>query len=173
MHGHQLRLLAEEEHIDMWTDFTVGAIYGAIKRLTAEGLLEEVRLERSGNYPERQVYGITEAGRAALDVLRAAGLSTVTLRPDPFDLAMARLDPTQLDSFEATVRTRIETLQKMLRDRESLLAGVEKYLTAAEHTVLRHPLARLRAEIEWHQDVLEHLPEIIADEHKRNDADHV
>lgn len=29
MHGHQLRLLAEEEHIDLWTDITVGGLYGA------------------------------------------------------------------------------------------------------------------------------------------------
>ncbi|RYF55207.1 MAG: PadR family transcriptional regulator, partial [Comamonadaceae bacterium] len=29
MHGHQLRLLAEKEHVAMWTDFGVGAIYGA------------------------------------------------------------------------------------------------------------------------------------------------
>ena len=28
MHGHALRLLAEQEHIDEWTDFTVGAVYG-------------------------------------------------------------------------------------------------------------------------------------------------
>ena len=41
MHGHQLRQLAEMEHIDMWTDITVGALYGAIKRLAAEDLIEE------------------------------------------------------------------------------------------------------------------------------------
>ena len=31
MHGHQLRQLAELEHIDQWTDVSVGALYGAIK----------------------------------------------------------------------------------------------------------------------------------------------
>jgi hypothetical protein len=42
MHGHQLRLLAEEEHVALWTDITVGSLYGAIKRLAAEELNEEV-----------------------------------------------------------------------------------------------------------------------------------
>ena len=56
MHGHQLRQLAEKEHIDMWTDITVGGLYGAIKRLAAEGLIEEARVEREGAYPERQVW---------------------------------------------------------------------------------------------------------------------
>ena len=41
MHGHQLRLLAEEEHVALWTDITVGSLYGAIKRLAAEELIEE------------------------------------------------------------------------------------------------------------------------------------
>ncbi|MDQ1605986.1 MAG: hypothetical protein QOJ18_353, partial [Microbacteriaceae bacterium] len=35
MHGHGLLLLAEEEHIDLWTDFAASAVYGAIKRLAA------------------------------------------------------------------------------------------------------------------------------------------
>jgi DNA-binding PadR family transcriptional regulator len=47
MHGHQLRLLAEEEHVALWTDITVGSLYGAIKRLAAEELIEEVRVERA------------------------------------------------------------------------------------------------------------------------------
>ena len=42
MHGHGLRLLAEQEHIDEWTDFTVGAIYGVLKRMAADGVIERV-----------------------------------------------------------------------------------------------------------------------------------
>ncbi len=59
MHGHQLRLLDEEEHIDSFTDISVGSLYGAIKRLSAEGLIEELRTEREGGYPPRQVWDIT------------------------------------------------------------------------------------------------------------------
>ncbi len=33
MHGHQLVLLANKEHISEWADITVGSLYGAIKRL--------------------------------------------------------------------------------------------------------------------------------------------
>ena len=74
MHGHQLRLLAEEEHVALWTDITVGSLYGAIKRLAAEELIEEVRVERSGAYPQRQVWAITDAGREALGGLRLRAL---------------------------------------------------------------------------------------------------
>ena len=97
MHGHQLRQLAEKEHIDMWTDISVGALYGAIKRLAAEGLIEETRVEREGAYPERQVWRITEAGHEALHALRLDGLQDVVIKPDPFDLAIARLDLDEAD----------------------------------------------------------------------------
>ena len=70
MHGHALRLLAEEEHIDEWTDFTVGAVYAVLKRLTADGLIQSLRTEREGSYPERHVYAITETGEVALAALR-------------------------------------------------------------------------------------------------------
>ena len=30
MHGHRLRLVAERNHVTLWTDITVGAVYGAI-----------------------------------------------------------------------------------------------------------------------------------------------
>jgi len=65
MHGHQLRLLFEEERLDLWTDITVGGLYGAIKRLAAEGLIEPVRTEQVGAYPERRVWQITDAGARA------------------------------------------------------------------------------------------------------------
>ena len=44
MHGHGLLLLAEEEHIDLWTDFASSAVYGAIKRLATEGLRWQLAL---------------------------------------------------------------------------------------------------------------------------------
>ena len=81
MHGHQLRQLAEKEHVDMWTDISVGALYGAFKRLAAEELIEEVRTEREGDYPERQVWRITDAGRESLAPTARRGLSEIVIRP--------------------------------------------------------------------------------------------
>ena len=167
MHGHQLRLLAEEEHVTLWTDITVGALYGAIKRLTAEGLIEEVRVEREGNYPERQVYAISDNGRRALSTLRFDGLRRLSLKPDPFDLALTRLDPDKLDDLTAAIQDRILALQSLLRDTESLVADAQPYLTVSERWAIRHKEHRLRAEIDWHDDLLKAIPEIVADESAR------
>lgn len=169
MHGHQLRQLAEKEHIDRWTDVTPGGLYGAIKRMAAEGLIEEVRTEQQGAYPERQVWGITDAGRVALGSLRVAGLREIVLRPDPFDLALARMDRHQLDVVPDLIRLRVDELRLRLEQDEEHTRRISQYLTPVEHFVMRHRADRLRADIAWHEELLEQLPELLADELSRKD----
>jgi DNA-binding PadR family transcriptional regulator len=164
MHGHQLRQLAEQEHVTMWTDITVGALYGALKRLAGEGLIEQLRVEHAGAYPPRQIWSITTAGREALGSLRLRALSDIVIKPDPFDLAMTRLDPDHLADLPVTVAARIASLSAMLTEWEAREAAAARYLTVCEKLMVKHRLDRLRAEITWHQELADQLPEIIADE---------
>jgi DNA-binding PadR family transcriptional regulator len=167
MHGHQLRQLAEKEHIDEWTDISVGALYGAIKRLAAEGLIEEARVEREGAYPERQVWRITEAGRISLAKLRYEGLSQIVFRADPFDLAVSRPDATKLDEVPSLVSNRISQLQVLLAHDEAKMRSVAQHLSPLELVVMTHKADRLRAEIDWHEKLLSRLPELLADQPMR------
>jgi DNA-binding PadR family transcriptional regulator len=170
MHGHQIRQLAEKEHVDMWTDVTVGALYGAIKRLHSEGLIEEVRVEREGAYPERQVWSITRAGRIALANLRQEGLREIVIKPDPFDLAVSRLDRTRIDELPAKLELRVQKLQAMLADSESHTESIAEYLSPLELFVMKHKAGRIRGEIAWHEQLAEQLPQIIAAEKSRKDT---
>lgn len=167
MHGHQLRLIAEQEHVALWTDITVGALYGALKRLATENLIEQVRVEHAGSYPPRQIWSITDAGRQALGGLRLRALSDIVMKPDPFDLAMTRLDPDHLADLPVIVAARITSLSAILTEWEARLAAAARYLTVGEKLMVTHRLDRLRAEITWHQGLIEQLPEIIADEQAR------
>jgi DNA-binding PadR family transcriptional regulator len=169
MHGHAMKLLAEEEHIDNWADVAASAIYGVIKRLASEGLIAVTRTEREGNYPERQVYDITDDGRAALDRFRREGLEELVMRPDPVDLALARLDPDKLDELPAVIQKRLAALRVNLDEHEAKLERIRHWLTVTERVVMRHSLARLRGEIVWHNELLEALPEIIRDEKQRGE----
>ncbi len=169
MHGHQLRQLAEKEHIDMWTDISVGALYGAIKRLAHEGLIEEVRAEREGSYPERQVWHITHAGQVALGVLRQEGLSEIVIKPDPFDLAVSRLDQDRLDDVPMQIAARIAQLKGMLAHSIAHTASITPYLNPLEQLVMEHKADRLRAEIAWHEKLADRLPELLATGHPRKD----
>lgn len=167
MHGHQLRLLAEQEHVHLWTDISVGALYGAIKRLAGEGLVSVVRVEREGSYPERQVYAITGPGRTSLAALQRLGLEQVTFKPDPFDLALSRPDPDQLDDLTEAVQRRLATLHAMLAETERTNQRARPYLSVGEAHALLHREHRLRAEIGWHQALVAAMPDVIADERVR------
>jgi DNA-binding PadR family transcriptional regulator len=162
MHGHQLRLLAEEEHVGLWTDITVGGLYGAIKRLAAEELIEEVRIERAGAYPPRQVWAISDAGREAVGALRLRALREIVIKPDPFDLAITRVHQDHLGDLPAIITARIGSLRAMLTEWEAHAATIDRYLTTAEKLVMKHRAGRLRAEIAWHEELSEALPEIAA-----------
>jgi DNA-binding PadR family transcriptional regulator len=170
MHGHQLRQLAEKEHVDEWTDISVGALYGALKRLHAEGLIDEVRTEREGGYPERQVWTITESGQVALAKLRYDGLTQVITRADPFDLAVSRLDLTKLDEVPDLLHNRVSQLRLQLAQDQLKLDSIARYLTPLELMVMSHKTARLQADITWHENLLSRLPELLAEERTRKAA---
>lgn len=171
MHGHQLRQLAEQEHVHLWTDVSVGSLYGAIKRMVGEGLLAIVRTEREGNFPERQVYAITDDGRARLDRIRSLELSTITFRPDPFDLAISRLDPEKLDELPDVLAERMRGLETLLTQSLAANERAHPYLSIVESLAMAHREQRLRAEIAWLADVITALPEITVDErHRPSDA---
>ena len=167
MHGHQLRLLAEQEHVALWTDISVGGLYGAIRRLAAENLIEQVRVEQAGSYPPRQIWSITSAGRETLAGLRLRALSDIVIKPDPFDLAMTRLDPHHLADLPGTIAARIASLSALLTEWEARAAAAARYLTVCEKLMVKHRVDRLRAEITWHQKLATQLPDIIADEQAR------
>ncbi len=167
MHGRALLQLAEQEHSDDWTDFAPSAVYGAIKRLAAEGLIAEDHIEKLGNYPERQVYRISGDGQEALDELRIQGLSEIVIKPDPFDLALARLDPTALDELASILTRRLRNLTETLAAEQHHLTEIRKYLSVAETWSMSHKFFRLRGEIEYHRELLSALPDIIADERQR------
>lgn len=172
MHGHQLRLLAEQEHVHLWTDITVGSIYGAMKRLASEGLLDEVRTERAGLRPERQIFAITDRGLSALADLRTGGITELSLKPDPFDLALARLDPDRLDALPDLLESRLAALDDLLDQTTTQNAEAAPYLSLVEKHVLQHREHRLRAEVQWHRSLLIALPDIVADESARSAAPH-
>lgn len=163
MHGHQMRLTAQEERLDLWTDVQAGALYGVLKRLAADGLITARASERAGNYPERTVYEMTPGGRQALRTLHDQALRKVAVRPDPFDLALATAQDTPEPRLRDTVSDRRDELAALAASTRHQREFAEEYLSEAERKVMDHLVARLDAEVRWHDDVLADLPEIVAD----------
>lgn len=163
MHGHRMRLTAQEERLDLWTDVRAGALYGVLKRLAAEGLIAATASEREGSYPERTVYELTSAGRYALTVLLDLALRKVVLPPDPFDLALASGDLADPDQLRGALVQRRDDLTARRTALRHQAGFADQYLSVAERKVLEHLAVRLDTEIRWHDDVLADLPDIVAD----------
>src|SRR5579871_5440004 len=164
MHGHLLRLVAERNLVHLWTDISVGAVYGAMKRLAAEGLLRESGREQEGNRPTRQLYEITEEGRRALAALRREGLSEVWFKFDPFDLALTRMDPGALEALPSVLAERLDRVRALLAESRRVNEDSRDYVGLAKQWALRHTEYRLEAEVAYLTDLLTAAADIVADE---------
>ncbi len=164
MHGHRLRLEAEYSRVYLWTDITVGAVYGAMKRLASEGLLRESGREREGTRPTRQLYEITEQGRHALAALQRTGLSEVVFKFDPFDLALTRLDPEALDTLPPILAERLDKVRARLAESRRINEEVREYIGVAKQWALRHFEYRLEAEVAYLTALLTAAHDVVSDE---------
>lgn len=121
MHGHQLRRTAEQERTERWADVTVGALYGALKRMATDGSIEVHAIERDGELPSRRVYAITDRGRDELASIRDELLRDARLRSDPIDLALHYSDDLPASTLRDLVEQRRLTLVAELDSWRDLL----------------------------------------------------
>jgi len=163
MHGHALRLWAERKHVNLWTNISVGAVYGAMKRLASEGLLREVGREQEGNRPTRQIYEVTEEGHRALAALRREALSEIWFKYDPFDVALARSDPNSADSLPDILADRLDRVQALLEERKRTNEEASEYISLAQEWALKHSEYRLEAEVAYLTDLLAAAPALVDD----------
>jgi len=171
MYGHQLRRDARLDRADMWSDVRPGSLYGALHRLAAEGLIEAVRTEQSGNLPARTVYAITDEGLRELRVLRAEALAEVGLRPDPVDLALAMSGDLDEDTLRGYVEDRIRALSAEAARFAHHRERVWPDQTVADDLVVEHARLRIEAELGWHQLVLDRIGKLTAEsEHRDHDG---
>ncbi|QDP97743.1 PadR family transcriptional regulator [Microlunatus elymi] len=170
MHGYELKRIVERERIDQWTDISVSAIYGALRRVASDGLLTAEQVEREGKRPTRQVFALTEAGRLALAELRRTELETVMVNADPFDLALTHSDPARLDELPATIQGRLARLRVLLSSRQQFSDWAGPHISLAKAHALCHREFLLRAEIAWHEQLLDAADDIIGDERSRNET---
>lgn len=69
VHGYDVRRELLSWNADAWANVAPGSIYHALRKLTDEGLLDEVGTEQVGARPARTTYRITAKGDAEFDDL--------------------------------------------------------------------------------------------------------
>ncbi|TMC08716.1 MAG: PadR family transcriptional regulator [Chloroflexi bacterium] len=160
MHGHQIRRKAELERADFWGRVKVSSLYATLRRMEEEGLIEAVERSQEGRFPARTVYGITAEGWRELSVLRDACFQDTAVAPDPFDLALSFTDDLDESEVRATVVGRLAALREQAAEMGRQQERVARYLSPLDRVVFRHFQVRIAAEVAWHEELLERLPEL-------------
>ena len=132
-------------------------------RLQAEGLIEAVRAGQQGDRPARAVYAITAEGRRELQALRTEAKGEARLHPGPVDLALAMCADPDADTLHGFCADRRQELTSraafFCRARER--AWPDR--GAADDLIIDHAIARIEAELRWHDMVLDRLGKVAAD----------
>jgi DNA-binding PadR family transcriptional regulator len=163
MHGHHLRRRAEIIDVGQWAEVSIGSLYSTLHRMEDEGLIASLRRERSGNYPARTVYTITDEGREELKLLRDQALERLQLHADPVDMALAASG----GCSEADIRLLLEQRRRAIETRLAYDHAQRERMEASgtlmprSGAVFRHWELRLEAELQWHREVEMMLPEIV------------
>jgi DNA-binding PadR family transcriptional regulator len=138
---------------ELWSDVGIGSIYSTLRRMHDEGLVRVARHERDGLRPERTVYAVTAEGRRELEALRASMLRDVVLPADPFDLALACSVDVPVRDLLAIVKDRAATLRTRAAELEHLRSSAAEHLDERDRLLFEHALTRLRAELDWHDQL--------------------
>ncbi|WP_327105161.1 PadR family transcriptional regulator [Nonomuraea glycinis] len=157
MHGHKIRAAAQVDRVELWADIKPGSLYGALRRMADEGVVEVVRTEQEGNLPARTVYGITDKGRAELVSVIRSVLADTSLRPDPIQLVLLHVDEIGRDELRAAAQQRRDSYGTQFDFWRNLRTVAEPHLTRLEAVAFDHTLMRLQTEVTWHDRLLAEL----------------
>jgi DNA-binding PadR family transcriptional regulator len=145
--GYDLALLAEKTVQHLWTP-SRSQIYKTLPSLVADGLARRRDIEQQGR-PDKTLYRITPAGRAALrrwldDVEDdpAGGRIVFPLKLFFCKFASPRAAQAQLAAYRRLLAGRLERYE-VLREGPALLDS--EYT----HHVLRHGISRVEATLAW------------------------
>ncbi|GAA1975704.1 PadR family transcriptional regulator [Catenulispora subtropica] len=134
------------------------SLYKTMERLTAAGLIAVRETERDQQYPERTVYELTDAGRAAA----RAWVDDIVRAPKPeypeFPAALSFAMLLEPEAVLAAMRERRSVLEKALEKAKQDIADAQQYglpkVTLLDDEYL---LAVTEAELRWIEGVVAEL----------------
>ncbi|MCB7136554.1 PadR family transcriptional regulator [Cellulosimicrobium marinum] len=150
MHPYEMLCRLRRRRDDRLVRLNPGAVYHAVDRLERDGLVERTGVHRDGNRPERTVYAITAAGRAAHES-RTRDLVRQTPSEYPvFPVGLALLHDLPRDDALALLRERRAALAAAVDGvRERLDAVVARGLPRRYLLDASYELHQVEAEIAW------------------------
>jgi DNA-binding PadR family transcriptional regulator len=163
--GYQIQRLLQLSRTDQWAEILPGSIYHALKKLTADGLVQLQATERTG-FRTKAIYAITAAGREEFrKLLREAWRTPHRTLPATLYAALNFVDDLPQSEVQTAIAEQISALEAELASwnageaaKEQAMGGLPPFLRAAFANGREHMEADLRFLRHLHQ-ILPTLPE--------------
>lgn len=157
-HGYELESMVFDRGFRYWTDLRRSSIYGALKRLEADGLVRSHLVDGQGG-PMRRVFSMTPAGRKRLCADTLRHLTAPAHPRSELDLGIYALPflsrQEALDGLRAS-REHLEQRAAFLSERLRWCKARRLGMVALG---FERPLLALRAELRWLRKVEEAIRE--------------
>jgi DNA-binding PadR family transcriptional regulator len=118
LHGYELKKLVEER-MSQVAHIAPGTLYYTLKKLEKQSLIGHAR-EREGNRPERQVYSITDDGRARFTELLREAVHTDERPAWTFDAALYFYEHIDKADLLVAIEEKLDHIADFHRQLESL-----------------------------------------------------
>jgi DNA-binding PadR family transcriptional regulator len=151
VHGYDVKRELESWHAAEWAKIAPGSIYHALRKLSEDGLLEEVTTEQVGARPTRTTYQITAKGDLEFEELLRRQWWGFEPAIDPFLAGFSFLPALPRGEAAAALRNRVRQLRANADTHRFALASEFMRQTTPAHVGWMFELfvARLEAEIAW------------------------
>lgn len=149
-HGYDLKLAVEQLFGDALPPMNAGQVYTTLSRLERDGLVQSAHVAQS-NRPDKRVYELTSAGRAALSAWIEEPAAGPQVKDEFFmKLVLARLPGVDggTDSHDLIARQRRAFLQS-LRDLNHLAARAEADSNPTASLLIEGAILHLQADLKW------------------------
>lgn len=153
VHGYDIRKELTSWNVESWANVQPGSIYHALRKMTEEGLLEEVATERVENRPARTLYRLTAAGAAEYQGLLRKYWWDYKEPHDPFLAAFAFLPHLSRAEAVGALRARARLLEGWVATYRDTGADWESDRPVHVGWQFELTMARCEAEARWCHDV--------------------
>jgi DNA-binding PadR family transcriptional regulator len=149
VHGYDVRRELLSWDVENWANIQPGSIYHALRKLTDEGLLEEVATEQVGARPARTTYKVTPKGELEFEELLRKYWWEYKQPVDPFLSAFAFLTAMPRAEAAAALRNRARRLENWATGiREGIEANAAWMASKPPHVLWQFELGVAKAETE-------------------------
>ncbi|MFI5906620.1 PadR family transcriptional regulator [Dactylosporangium sp. NPDC051541] len=153
VHGYDIRKELMSWQVDRWANVQPGSIYHALRKMTEEGLLEELGTEKAGNRPARTRYQLTPAGTAEYQAMLRKYWWDYEEPSDPFLAAFAFLPHLPRAEAVGALRARARLLEGWVKTYRDNNEEWTEHKPAHVGWQFELTMVRCEAEARWCHDI--------------------